>query len=455
MALDPSIILQGGAFKGPDYATTLAQVGQIKAQQDAAELQKVQLSRLSRQDQQDAASLALRKQAGGMAGKGDFAGGEQAALEGGDIDVYKAIKGLEDDHRTLIKNKLAAAAPIAFQAAQVPYDQRRQLIAAATPALTNAGWSPEEIEAFDPTDQNINGLVSSVQSLGDALKQHDDNRKFAMETDKFGYQKQNDAANRGVTVRGQNISAATARRGQDLAHSDANAAPLLTPEAIESQAQAIASGGDLPALGVGKTGALLKAKILNRAAEIQKANGNTGADMVLVKEARKANSAALRQLAQRNGVMSAAKNTAVANGSLLVDAAGKGAGTTGAPVLNRWQQAYRSGVKGSPEVAQFGLAINTFANEYAKVVSGATGAAGVAEGARQEMLKHLSEASTPEQVAAIVQQAKKEMASSTNALQSQIGETRKAIQTGGQRAPSPKPSGHPSDITALLKKYGN
>lgn len=204
-------------------------------------------------------------------------------------------------------------------------------------------------------------------------------------------------------------------------------APLLSEEALNNAAQTFNEKGTLPSLGMGKQNALLKAKILNKAAQIASANGDDATALLARQAERKANGIALNDLTKRNGIMSASKNTAVANGDLLVQSAGAGAGTTGSPVLNRWQQAYRSGVKGSPEVAQFGLAINTFANEYAKVVSGATGAAGVAEGARQEMLKHLSEASTPEQVRAIVSQAKKEMSSSTNALANQIKSTQASL----------------------------
>jgi hypothetical protein len=235
--------------------------------------------------------------------------------------------------------------------------------------------------------------------------------------------------------------------------------PKLTPQAIESLAQQVASGGDIPSLGMGKSGAALKAQILNRAAELQSANGNDGAAMVSIKAARKANAASLQDLTKRNGVMAAAKNTAMSNGTLLVNAAAGGAGTTGSPVLNRWQQAYRSGVKGSPDVAAFGLAINTFANEYAKVVSGATGAAGVAEGARQEMLKHLSEASTPQQVRRIVSQARLEMASSTNALTSQIRDTQQQLRSGGAdtrpgvKAPPPSAVQHLRSNPGLRAKF--
>jgi len=220
-----------------------------------------------------------------------------------------------------------------------------------------------------------------------------------------------------------------------------DAVPTLTHDAIETLAQQVAAGGDIPALGMGKAAAGLKAQIYNRAAEIQKGNGNDGAAMVLVKEGRKANAMALRDLTKRNAVVSAAKNTAISNGDLVVQAAGTGAAGSGSPMINAWQQAYRNNVQGSPDVAKFGLAINTFANEYAKVVSGATGSAGVAEGARQEMLKHLSTASTPQQVSAIIEQAKKEMASSTNALSGQIRNTQDALRNGGKAAvPATQPS---------------
>ncbi len=221
-----------------------------------------------------------------------------------------------------------------------------------------------------------------------------------------------------------------------------DAVPQLSQAAIEGLAQQVASGGDVPALGMGKAAAGLKAQIYNRAAEINQANGNDGAAMVNIKAGRVANAAALRDLTKRNSLITAAKNTAQSNGDLVVQAAATGAAGSGMPMINAWQQAYRNNIQGSPDVAKFGLAINTFANEYAKVVSGATGSAGVAEGARQEMLKHLSTASTPQQVSAIIDQAKKEMASSTNAMAGQITNTQSALRNGARtNAPTTQPSG--------------
>ena len=208
---------------------------------------------------------------------------------------------------------------------------------------------------------------------------------------------------------------------------DTDGTPQLSPQAIDNAATVFNEKGTLPTMGMGKPSAVLKAQILNRAAELARANGDSGTELLARQAERKANQTALTDLTKRNNTMSFQKQTAIANGNLLVSAAGAGAGTTGSPLLNRWQQAYRSGVQGSPEVAKFGLAMNTFANEYAKVISGATGAAGVAEGARQEMLKHLSEASTPQQVAAIVKQAKLEMESAQTAVTKQLQYTQSAL----------------------------
>ncbi len=460
MALDPSIILQAGNYKTPDYATTLAQVGQIRAQQDASKLQAVQLARLSRQDAAEAEAMRLKKAAGAQYASGDSAGAISTAATGGDFDLVKTFQSLDDDQRKRIHGVAVASAPILFTLKKLPPDQRAAAFQATAPDLKTAGMTDAQIAQIGQNvgnDAYLDHQIANGQTIEQLVAQDQKDRDFKFEGVKFNHTVEKDKAELGLKK--QEVALSGARLNEERRHnreteSGSDGTPLLTDDAIESQAQQVAAGGDLPALGLGKTSAALKAKILNRAAEIQKANGNDGGSMVLVKAARQANQAALKDLTKRNGVMSAAKNTALANGQLLVESAGKGAGTTGSPIINRWQQAYRNGVQGSPDVAQFGLAINTFANEYAKVVSGATGSAAVAEGARQEMLHHLSTASTPEQVAAIVRQAKKEMASSTNSLQSQIGETRKALSTGGQRAPAPAPASHPADIAALLKKYG-
>lgn len=51
MALDPNIILQSGNFKTPDYATTLAQVANLKAAGQEAKLRDLQISGVQRDDQ--------------------------------------------------------------------------------------------------------------------------------------------------------------------------------------------------------------------------------------------------------------------------------------------------------------------------------------------------------------------------------------------------------------------
>jgi hypothetical protein len=62
------------------------------------------------------------------------------------------------------------------------------------------------------------------------------------------------------------------------------------------------------------------------------------------------------------------------------------------------------------EVGRFNAALTSALNEYAKVLSGATGAAGISDAARREAHDLLNTANTPEQVVGIVDIMKREMA---------------------------------------------
>lgn len=219
MPLDPSIILQAGNYKQPDIATTLGQIGQIRAQHDASELQRVQLSSLVRKDATDTATLARQRRVGAMAASGDLTGADNTALSAGDWDMHAHIKGLQDEQRAALDRKLTAAGPVAFAASQQPYEQRKATIAAASQKLIANGWKPEEIASFDPTDANIGGLIDSVQSLSDALKQHNDDRSAKLAADEFLHKKEEDAANRGLKLREIGLSAA--RLGEDGRHNRA------------------------------------------------------------------------------------------------------------------------------------------------------------------------------------------------------------------------------------------
>lgn len=121
-------------------------------------------------------------------------------------------------------------------------------------------------------------IMTDALSVKDQLGQR-------LEQAKFGYQQQNDAANRGVTMRGQDISASTAIRGQNLNHQEAVArlgaetasGDPLSKDALDLVANVYLQTGSMPPLGMGKAAAATRAAVLTRAAQL---GGGGGADAV-------------------------------------------------------------------------------------------------------------------------------------------------------------------------------
>lgn len=199
--------------------------------------------------------------------------------------------------------------------------------------------------------------------------------------------------------------------------------------------------GTLPPLGMGKAAASNRDKILNRAAEIETETGATGADAVTRHLAIKSSGAALTQNTKTLAAVSQFENTASKNADLMLSLALKGGSQTGAPVINRWLQAGRKQIAGDPDVSNFDIALGTFADEYAKIVSGATGAQGSTDASRREAYDRLSKYATQGQLQSGIATMKKEMANRIQALQDQQSTLTETIRNGGV---APKPAASPT-----------
>ena len=185
MALNPNIILEAGKFAFPNLTETmqlrdLTRRQKVLQQRDDADYERKRQQEDSANEQQQLAT-GLRRQATESAAAGDLAGAENQALEAGDFDLIGHLRGFKADQRAALAAKVAAAAPVAFQAKSLPYEQRKSAIASAGTALAAAGWSPDEIAAFDPTDTNIDQLVASTQSIKDLLdRQAKENEPYTL-----------------------------------------------------------------------------------------------------------------------------------------------------------------------------------------------------------------------------------------------------------------------------------
>lgn len=213
----------------------------------------------------------------------------------------------------------------------------------------------------------------------------------------------------------------------------------LNNNSIDYVAQQYMATGQLPPLGMGKQAAAMRAQIIGRAAQMSQQQGITGTQAAGLHADFKANQAALSTLQRNSNQVLAYERTALANAQQVLQTMGKGAAQTGMPIFNSWVQAGRRSVAGNPDVARFDLAIQTFATEYARVVSGATGGAVTSDSARKEITDRINAAQTPQQIAAVINQAQVEMANRRKGLMDQAGALRQAL--GAQPASPAASSG--------------
>lgn len=114
---------------------------------------------------------ARRAAVGGAVAKGDYAGARTAAA--GDFDMIGEINKMDAEQRKVARENAADLGGFAAGIAKVPYEQRKGIIAQAKPILSQRGFTPEQIDAFDPTDANLQALTASAMDLKTALEQSD------------------------------------------------------------------------------------------------------------------------------------------------------------------------------------------------------------------------------------------------------------------------------------------
>jgi hypothetical protein len=110
-----------------------------------------------------------RHVAGTQAAAGDVQGGMATSLAGGDLDFAEALSKLDDLQKKQLSDMYKGAAPFAYQALKMPYEQRKAYIQQISPQLEAAGWTPDKIAAFDPTDGALGGIVQGNMTLDQAM----------------------------------------------------------------------------------------------------------------------------------------------------------------------------------------------------------------------------------------------------------------------------------------------
>lgn len=206
---------------------------------------------------------------------------------------------------------------------------------------------------------------------------------------------------------------------------------------VNFYAQKVAAGGDLPTLGMGKEATAMRQAILAKAAGIQTGQGLTGSDSNLLHADVKTSTMALGQLQKTRTNIEAFERTALLNADQALKLAPKGLAGS-APVFNRWLQAGRKGLSGDADLTQFNVAVNTVANEYAKIMSGASGGAVTSDSARKEAMDLLNNTQTADGFKGAIRQMQIDMHNRQQSLVEQENRLRGNIRGEGVSGSAPK-----------------
>lgn len=219
----------------------------------------------------------------------------------------------------------------------------------------------------------------------------------------------------------------------------------LTPDAVDLAAGKYLRDGTLPTFGGGKIGAQNKLAIYNRAADMAKGLGLDANDIVAGTANTKALGSALQRATQMRSTVEGSEQTVLRNMDVAVRLAPQGVGGS-VPVFNRWIQAGRTQLQGDPAVSAFDTALHTVADEYAKVMTTATGVGGAptSDSARQEAYRRLNTAQTYDQLQATMGVMRQEMANRTSSLRDVETGLKTQLRNGGA-APSAATPAPPTD----------
>ena len=262
-----------------------------------------------------------------------------------------------------------------------------------------------------------------------------------------------------LTNRRRNLAQATA---QGRAAGDPDTTDHLSEEAVDQIAQKYVMTGKMPGLGMGKSATAARSRVLNRVAQL----AVSPADMATKEAMYRASTNELSQLQGQRGKIMAFVNTTEKN-LAVVESMSQQVHRTGVPMLNAWINAGKRAITGDPDLAAYDGAIRTAINEYAKVISSATGGGVTSDTARKEVEEMLNSAMTADQVASVLSLLRTEMGNRATGYDDQIkvitdtirglegsGIKPKPVEDTSKRVGGSRPTVDPEAAKAELRRRG-
>lgn len=214
MPIDTRIPL---AIRPIEFQNPVEQYGQamqIQSMQQRNRLMDLAMQEKAREAEQDNALASLYRDAVGADGSVDRSKVLTGAAQGGlGAVIPKLQKGFADQDKAAAdaqKSRLESGIKQLEAVGQIAGSVKDPLSLAAANQQLAAMGIPTLGDTYDPT--RIAQVANMALSRKDQLEQQWKGLDFQLEQDKFGYQQKNDAANRAVTVRGQNM---TDERGRE------------------------------------------------------------------------------------------------------------------------------------------------------------------------------------------------------------------------------------------------
>lgn len=113
--------------------------------------------------------LRTKRDVGALVASGDIPGAKAKAAASGDFELVDTLNKMGDAERKATIDRYTGAAPIAYQASKLPYERRKEFLAAAAPELQAMGWTPDQLAAFDPNDANLAAIVGTGSKLSELV----------------------------------------------------------------------------------------------------------------------------------------------------------------------------------------------------------------------------------------------------------------------------------------------
>lgn len=173
----------------------------------------------------------------------------------------------------------------------------------------------------------------------------------------------------------------------------------LTPAALENASWAYILDGKLPPVGRGGQGQAQRTAIMNHAADISEASGVSPSQMVTRQGQQKALQGSLNAYQKRADAMAGQENSFL-NNLAYAEKISESIDRTRSPAINRWLLTGQEQA-GDPDVVKLKAALTPVAADYAKIMSGATGAGGTPVSTMQEALEMIRTDLSKQQFSAV------------------------------------------------------